>query len=279
MAKQYLKNPNIDTITPYIDNLIAKVKEIDFGDPVQLSPEAFEALLSRLRHFRENAPAMSFWYVVDFRNNTFCAIEGVAEHFGQKISSRSDFFRLIHPDYLKPYFQWVSASYELSLRNKDLMKVMEGSFRVSLPMLNKDGDYYWYSQHTTITQKDAKGHVLTYLTTYYMEEKWSPLLLKPLGACLQMHNTTDTEKEQALNAIMAPYIIDEFTNSELEVINLYAGGVNTADVMKRIGWSRHTLNEYNASILKKARRLFQYNFRSAKEFSLYCLDRGFIYKR
>lgn len=267
----------------YLIEQLARLKAdahaIQLGEPVNLSPTDFEDLLARMHRYRDYYPSMSFWLVINLRDNSIVDVEGAEESLGAAIHTRVDLLKLIQPDYLPTYFQWVYASYELSMKIRDRILPMQVSFRMSIPLRHKNNEFYWYSVHTTVTQVDASGYIITYLNTYYMEGKWSERSLKPFETYLQLKNEPDLEAEQNLYAIMAPFIIDEFTNSELEVITLYSGGESGEEVAQKIGWSKHTLYEYNTTILKKARRIFQYDFRTAKEFAKFCLEKGFIYPR
>lgn len=279
VSKQSIQNSKDDVIASFLAKMKAKAQLVEYGPAVDLTPADYQSLMKRMGQFRDHYLGMAFWFVVNMKENFFDALESVEAYFGKKIGSRIDFYNLIHPNYLLPYFQWVAACHELSLQPNSRIKPLHNSFRISLPLHNRDGSYYWYSQFTTPIQLDNKGLALNYLNTYYLERKWSPFTRKPFETYMQVHNEPDPENEKKLYAIMAPYVIDEFTNSELEIIALYANGMGAEAVTGQIGWSKHTLNEYNASIMKKARRFFQYDFRTAREFSLYCLERGFIYKR
>lgn len=267
----------------YLIEQIARLKteayQIKVGEPVNLLPVDFEALLARMRRFRNYYPSMSFWVVINLRDNVIVDVEGAEDSLGASIHTRLDLINLIHPDYLPTFFQWVHAGYELSIKIRESILPMQASYRMSIPFRHKNGDYYWYSVHTTVTQVDVNGYVISYLNTYYMEGKWSERSLKPFETYLQLKNEPDSDIEQKLYAIMAPFVIDEFTNSELEVLTLYSSGGSGNEVAQKIGWSKHTLYEYNTTILKKARRIFQYDFRTAKEFAKFCIEKGFIYPR
>jgi hypothetical protein len=279
MPKRLPESSAQETIKKHLAKLESLAVQRKFKPPFDLSTAAFEAFMNRMQEMPNQHPDMAFWFTVRLDINEIHAMHGMESHLGVKIQSRSDFYQCIHPDYLEPYFQWVSAILELTSRIKNNLRPLENSIRISLPIRGKDGQYNWYSQHSTVVQIDSDAQVYTYLNTYYFEGKWSALTLKPFESFLRIRNSPDLEGEQILNGLMVPYIIDEFTNSELEVITFYTKGMDPATVASHIGWSRHTLNEYNAAILKKARRLFQFNFRTAREFSMYCLERGFIYRR
>ncbi|MEI6408738.1 MAG: hypothetical protein WCR52_05110 [Bacteroidota bacterium] len=266
-------------LTEQIARLNANAYEIQLGEPINLSPDDFESLLARMRSYRDFYPGMSFWVVINLRDNVIVATEGAEDTLGVSLHTRFDLIFLIQPDYVPTFFRWVHAGYELSMKIRGSILPMQASYRMSMPFRHKNGDYYWYSIHTTVTQVDANGYVISYLNTYYMEGKWSERSLKPFETYLQLKNEPDLDVEQKLYAIMAPFVIDEFTNSELEVITLYAAGQSGENVAQKIGWSKYTLYEYNTNILKKARRIFQYDFRTAKAFAKFCLEKGFIYPR
>jgi hypothetical protein len=242
-------------------------------EPFHLSEAACASFLQGLHDAPNQYPDLDFWYIVHPGSTAIPEQGGLEEHFSRPIRNRLDFYLQFHPDYLEPYFHWTKATYLLTQRIQQKIKPLENSIRISVPLRTRDGTYYWYSQHSTILQIDQVGKVRTYLNTYYLEGKWSELSLKPFESFLRNRNQPDAENEQILNALMAPYIIDAFTNSELELLSFYTRGMDSAQAAAHIGWSKHTLNEYNSSILKKARRLFQFPFRTARDFADFCQEK------
>ncbi len=248
------------------------------GDPAFPDAKTFEALLTGLRDFNLRHPDMAFWQIISMKDLTSTASGGDSQVFGAPVRTYRDFLRLIHPDYLLPYLQWRNAAYAAREKTKIKMMPMEGSFRTSLPMRTKEGAYQWFSHHTTIAQTDTEGRILSILHTLYLEGKWSPHSTKPFVGFLH-GSIPDTELEDMLRAQIVPYILDALTNGELDLISLYANDQSSEEICRQKGWTKHTLHEYNASVLKKAKRLFQFEFRNARDFAAFCLDRGFIYKK
>ncbi|MEQ1745210.1 MAG: hypothetical protein ABMA02_07290, partial [Saprospiraceae bacterium] len=58
--------------------------------------------------------------------------------------------------------------------------------------------------------------------------------------------------------------------------SLYAEGKTTDKALEEKKWSRNTLHEYNSNILRKAKGLFVYDFKNARTFAEYCLEKGFL---
>lgn len=251
----------------------------DLGPPVYPTAEAFDALVDGLRNFKQGHPDMAYWQIVSMKDLTVLANGGDIDVFGKKIVTYRDFLKLIHPDYFLPFLQWRHAAYSAMARFKIKMTPMEVSFRTSMPMLTKDEQYYWFSQHSTVARVDAEGRIVLNLHTLYLEGKWTPHSTKPFEAFVFQGQLTEPELEEMLRAQIVPYFLDELTNAELDLITLYASGFAAEDVCRQKDWTKHTLHEYNASVLKKAKRLFQYDFRNARDFAAFCLERGYIYKK
>jgi hypothetical protein len=248
------------------------------GPPAYPDLDTFNALVTGLRDFKQRHPDMAFWQIVSMKDLLSAASGGDSEVFGAPVRTYRDFLRLIHPDYLLPYLQWRNAAYGALVKMQIKMTPMEGSFRASLPMRTKDGAYHWFSQHTTIAQIDDGGRIVSILHTLYLEGKWTLHSTKPFVAFFQ-GPIPDAELEDMLRAQIVPYILDELTNGELDLISLYANEQSSEEICRQKGWTKHTLHEYNSSVLKKAKRLFQFEFRNARDFAAFCLERGFIHKR
>lgn len=246
------------------------------GQPVNLDAEEFAKLLTRLRDYHNYYPGMAFWLVIDYKSLTISASEGDEAFFGRKLYSVKDNFQLIHPDYLLPFFRWRAAAYQLVFKQYAKITPLEMGYRQSLPLRAKDGQYFWFAMYSTIAQLDENGRIVSNLQTFYPEGKWSARNLRPFEASIQIRNSSESELDQDLISQLSLALIDEFTNAELDLLTLYGAGKTAEEILQTKSWSRHTLHEYNANLLKKAKNLFVYDFRNAREFAGYCLDKGFI---
>jgi len=249
------------------------------GEPVNLNPAAFSDLVSRLSDFQHVYPGMDFWMIVQHKDLSIPLSGGDMGVFGYKLKVFKDYFRTVHPDYLLPYFRWRSAAYALIFRQSIPLEPLQIGYRQSVPLKVKDGEYYWFTMYSTIAQLDAAGKIVSNLHSFYQEAKWSLRTLRPFEASLQIKKSAEADLERNLIDTLSLSLIDEFTNAELDVLSAYASGKTVDDVLLLKSWSRHTLHEYNANLLKKAKNLFVYDFRNARAFAEYCLDKGFIRPR
>lgn len=246
------------------------------GPPVHISPEALQAFLVKLKDFRETSLSMAFWLVIDFKHLTITHSDGDDEIFGRKLKTAKDFYRLVHPDYFLPYLRWRGAAYESIYKGSVSIDPLEVDFRVTIPLETAENQYYWFNINSTILQVDAENRIVTNLQTFYRESKWSARTMRPLEASVQIRKTTNKDLESRLIAQLSLQMIDEFTDAELDLLSLYAAGKPADAVMATKGWSRHTLHEYNANLLRKAKALFVYDFRNAREFAEYAQEKGII---
>ena len=251
----------------------------EIGDPIHLDADRFAELLTRLKNFRDIYPNMAFWLVISYKTLGISHSEGDNVVFGYKMESLRDFFRQIHPDYVIPYLRWRGAAYELIHGQNVILNPLEAIYRQTIPLRAQDNHYYWFAMNSTVIQVDAGGRIVTNLQTFYREGKWSHRNLRPFEAGVQIKNISDFNLEDRLIAQLSLYLIDEFTNAELDLLSLYASGKTVEDILEARNWSRNTLHEYNANLLKKAKSLFVYDFRNARDFAEYCQEKGFIHKR
>lgn len=246
------------------------------GRPVHLDATAFEVFLTQLRDFRRLYPNISFWQVVDYKSFKVTHKDGDLETFGHPFSTFKDVFRVMHPDYILPYLRWRAAAYELVFAKTVDLDPLDIAYRVSLPMLTKNNEYYWFTINSMIVQIDASGHIVTMLQTLYMENQWSPRNLRPVEAFIRIRSDKYPNLEKQVITHLSLRLIDEFTNAELDLLALYAARKTSKEVTASKGWSQHTVHEYNANLLRKAKDLFVYDFRSARSFAEYCAEKGYI---
>lgn len=246
------------------------------GEPVHLDRAAFGELLIQLKNFRELYPNMAFWLVIDYKNLTITHSDGDLTTFGEKLRSLKEFYRHIHPDYLLPYLRWRSAAYDVIFKGNIQIDPLEINYRQTIPIATADGSFFWFTSNGMIVQIDANNRPVTHLQTFYRDTRWSPRNLRPFEPSLQLKKSLGGDLETRLIDQLSLRLIDEFTNAELDVLSLYASGKSAEEVMRTKNWSRHTLHEYNANLLKKAKALFVYDFRNARDFAEYCFEKGFI---
>lgn len=244
--------------------------------PVNMDTEAFFQFLSRMNHFREDHPNMAFWQVIDYKNLTILRSDGHKDLFGQDLTTIKEYFRRFHPDYLLPFLRWREASVKVSMKLAVTANPMRMTLRTHLPLLLQNGEYHWFAINKTILQVDAEGRMVTNLHTFYREGKWSPLNLRPFDFRFQTRGSADEQIDNDVTMEHALMIIDEFTDAELTLLSLYAEGKTTDKALEEKKWSRNTLHEYNSNILRKAKGLFVYDFKNARTFAEYCLEKGFL---
>lgn len=248
----------------------------NIGEPVNLDPEAFSDLLVRLRDYRTLYPGMAFWLIIEYKTLSITDSDGDVDVFGCKLTSVKDYFQTMHPDYIIPYLRWRGAAYELIFRENIKIEPLMVGYQQSVPLKTKDGQHFWFTKHSSIAQIDAEGRIVTNLQTFYWENKWSARNLRPFEASVIIRDSGGLDLEHRLISHLSLMLIDEFTNAELDLLEAYAAGRSVDEIMEIKSWSRHTLHEYNANLLRKAKNLFVYDFRNARDFAEYCLEKGFI---
>ncbi|MCS6929196.1 MAG: hypothetical protein NZM43_06845 [Saprospiraceae bacterium] len=247
------------------------------GPAVNLSTEAFEAFVQRLRSYRADYPTMAFWIVLDYASLRAMLCEGDADVFGSAIRSKRELLTRIHPQYLLPYLRWRKAVYELMVVYPEkVCSPLKHVFRIWVPLRTHSGQYWWFWINSLILQLDANQRITTTLETFYRDNQWSKHNLRPVEASLYAHDP----KEESLNTELAMQfslqLAELFTDAELELLALYANGKNTREVLSARKWSLHTLHEYNTHLLRKARELFVYDFKNARHFAEYCKERRIL---
>lgn len=246
------------------------------GPAEHLDAAAFDQFVSRLKDFRKLYPNIAFWQIIDFKTLQVVHSDGDPDLFGRPFRTFKDIFRVMHPDYLLPYLRWRTAAFDLIYAQKVLLDPLNVAYRLSLPLKTRAGAYFWFTMNSTIVQIDIQGKIVTMLQTFYMEGRWSPRNLRPVEASLSIRSAQHYDFENQIITQLSLQLIDEFTNAELDLLSLYASGKTNAKILESKSWSKHTLHEYNANLLRKAKKLFVYDFRSARNFAEYCAEKGYI---
>ncbi|MBK8965980.1 MAG: hypothetical protein R3D58_02450 [Saprospiraceae bacterium] len=246
------------------------------GPADHLDAEAFVQFVARLKDFRKLYPNIAFWQIIDFKTLQVIHSDGELELFGRPLVTFKDIFRFMHSDYLLPYLHWRTAAFELIYAQKVAPDPLNVAYRFSIPLKTRGDDFFWFTMNSTIVQIDQQGRIVTMLQTFYQESKWSPRNLRPVEASLTIRSAGQSDIENQIITQLSLQLIDEFTNAELDLLALYASGKTNDKIQEAKSWSRHTLHEYNANLLRKAKKLFVYDFRSARSFAEYCAEKGYI---
>ena len=271
--------PGTLPIDEFYEQYVAKPSEAyrqTIGPAEHLDAVAFEQFVSRLKDFRKLYPNIAFWQIIDFKTLQVIHSDGDPDLFGRPFDSFKDVFRVMHPDYLLPYLRWRSAAFDLIYTQKVPLDPLNVAYRLSIPLKIRTGVYFWFTMNSTIVQIDSQGKMVTMLQTYYMEGRWSPRNLRPVEASVSIRSVQHNELENQIITQLSLQLIDEFTNAELDLLTLYASGKTNDEIQESKSWSKHTLHEYNANLLRKAKKLFVYDFRSARNFAEYCAEKGYI---
>ncbi len=246
------------------------------GPAEHLDAEAFDQFVGRLKDFRKLYPNITFWQIVDFKTFQVVHSDGDLDVFGRPFVTFKDIFRVMHPDYLLPYLRWRTAAFDLIYTQKVTPEPLNVSYRFGIPLKTRADAFFWFTMNSTIVQIDNQGRIVTMLQTFYQESRWSPRNLRPVEAGLNIRATGHSDIENQIITQLSLQLIDEFTNAELDLLALYASGKTNDAIQAAKSWSKHTLHEYNANLLRKAKKLFVYDFRSARNFAEYCAEKGYI---
>jgi hypothetical protein len=252
-----------------------------FGPPVDLDDEAYANYLNKLRTSIDGEGTdLRFYLVLNITTLELEFLCGLNRALGYPDdTSYKGILQLIHPEYLRPYLMWGMSAYKTGFTMKQLLQPLKISYRVSLPLLHSNGKYYWYSQHTTPIRVDKDHNLICHLNSYAYEGEWSIYNQRPFEACLSRNNTQFEVLENKMHEILATdFILDNFRNSEVELLQLYIDGAQNAKAImeRREGWSKHVVYEYNKNVLKKAKALFNYDFREARDVALYFREKGYL---
>lgn len=248
------------------------------GAPVDLSTPAYHRFLDDLKNPNYLMPDNSFYLVVDIRQEKLELAYGMQKSLGITANSIKAFLQLIHPDYLEHYLVWAMASYKTTFELRPHIKPLQQSYRITIPLKRYDNQYYWYSYHATALRIDANGMLVTHLNTYYYEGKWSEDNLRPFEACVSHKNEPQPDWERLMRTHMTDYVLDQFTNTEVDLMKIYAKTDANASTIAKTNkrWTVNTILGYNKQILAKGNKLFKCRFPDAKNVAKYCAKKQYL---
>ena len=248
------------------------------GDPVNLSEEDYRKKLHELK--TKTKDTGEFHLVVNLKTQQLDFSHGVNQVLGYSDDDLNfrNFLKLIHPDYLQTFLAFAMTAYQLAIQLKDLIIPLQQTYRVGIPLLNRDNYYYWYNQKCTAIRLDRQNYMVCHLNTYQYVGPWSKHSLRPFEACLAHQEEPRKEWDSAFFGLLSQYISAFFSPSEILIMRLYAEGHSTKDIVdkKLLPHKKNTLYDYNKKLVEKANSLFNNNFINASHVASYFQTKGLL---
>jgi len=230
------------------------------GEPV------YPAWEDRIKHWEKRVSGMApkgFMYVFDMRKDRTILCHGmdVLGYDDESMSSR-DLMKFIHENHRKLFLYQTNEVHRILLKvnYRELgLKMYYAGYRV---LKDRSGDYWLAYQTSEPFQLDANGINVSYLT-------WFHILAPYQGEGLQTFMFSGEKKDMTafyqgmgmkLRKIRAEQLLWlNFDKTPLKIMNMYAKGYSSKEVVKTLGISQKTLYSHHLKINKRARLNFPLN--------------------
>ncbi|MEM6629608.1 MAG: hypothetical protein AAF694_08040 [Bacteroidota bacterium] len=247
------------------------------GEPINLNDED---AASYWRNSIENKALDfdTFYSVFDYRIPGFTYLRGIKSALGLKEGfSINTYFNLIHPDFLQLYTLWGIEALEMAIRNKEQLEPFKFTYRISIPLLHENKDYYHCFQNSTILQLDAQNQLVSQINTFRMGIRFSESDIRNLKGEIFSKDHPASEWNQRFMDNMSKRILKYFTTTEQKILKAYIEDPESKEkIAEKFQVTLPTLYTHNRNILKKASRIFHKGFGSILDFAHYLNDRGYL---
>lgn len=248
------------------------------GEPVNISEDLYDSFKEGICKNSNSFGERPFHMVVNMRKQEIEFQHGFNRLMGtSETVSLKRFLRRIHPDYLVPFLLWGIAVYEFAMYGNVKVEPLKQSYRISIPLRVRDGKYYWFTQISTAIRLDENGNLVCHYNKYCYEEEFLQSNLKPVLGHLSRENESAPELNQLLRFQATSFILDDFTNAELELIRLYTEGLDIHRIRNtKKRWSSHTIHDLNKQIIAKTKKVFQKDFKDARQAAEFLKENHFL---
>lgn len=235
----------------------------NYTEAVTMTDEEVRNYMARL----ENDPpfGVDFYMVMGSISNDVTHPIGVKENLPVPKGKLTDFdyFRLVHPDYSIDYLEWAQAAYTFvdSLSRLGQMETLKTSYRLTFPILRKDGEYWWVRMAVTTLQLDASNNVITHLNSYTFtspfddREAKRPLIGEIWGEAPKALLANWTRELRKLKSLIPLF---QVTDTEMDILKISSRHPNykSADIASMLNKKTNTIERHRRNIIAKAKDAF-----------------------
>jgi hypothetical protein len=169
------------------------------------------------------------------------------------------YFWAVHLDYLEEYLKWTQSIYLYAIELKGVLRPMQQSFRLAVPLKLKNVGYHWVLMQAFPLQMDKDNNMVSHLNIYTPLRPFDPKEKIPLIGDLWDKHARQEEWTQGLwrnvFTTQAAFVITPAQRSILEVLKDEPELTN-AQIAERLGKGKNTVDVQNKQILARARDCF-----------------------
>lgn len=179
-----------------------------------------------------------------------------------------DFFEQVHPDYLDAFLHWAKSVYLAAAELCDSLMVLEGSYKITLPLRNADGVYYWVLQEGYVLQLDKHKQMISQFNTYTIIGKYEAP--QELFGWISTDSGIDAEKNAVLKRFYNQISNFRISKREKELYEKLRTEPNLAYKTIAMEWgvSEDNVKKQAKSIIEKAKTAFPYFFNKYEKATL-----------
>jgi hypothetical protein len=185
-------------------------------------------------------------------------------HFGSKEFTHQGFFEAIHPFWLPLYIGMAELTYCIVSETVSDNRIRDLSLTTNLPLRNKSGQYYWYSQMSIAGSFDDRGALVEYFNEFHRLAEFDRLVpTKPAltfrGNRLEFY---DTQLRKELNGLLDKSLRKLLSPTSFKSLQAYrvlkpaSCPISRKDVALYLGVGLPALDKGNLRLLDQASSAF-----------------------
>jgi DNA-binding CsgD family transcriptional regulator len=250
----------------------------DFGEPVTLTPIEIEKLIEQVKgskHLSNQFFTIEYTKISDvtfhFNVEKYLKIRGVID--SDKI------FGLIHPDYLIDFLQWGVAIFSFIDTIGEALTPLKNCYRITFPMMLKDGKYYWVQMESTPLTIDKNEKLLSIFNTYTVTRPYDKREKTSLVAEIWQESFNEETWSQELRRLKFTRDVFSLTRRQKQILEIMRENpeLTNAQIAEGLGNQKYTVDTLKKQILGKSRNSFpDTQFQTVKDLILFLENMGFF---
>ncbi len=235
----------------------------------QSSPDQLTTSDEECTHFFETikndiSNRKHFYLALHVPTNKITFQHNLNEFLGlKKEAVLEDFIQSIHPNYQTSFFQWAKSVHLLLASYPEFVqKDKNVTYKIMIPLRNKDGDYYWVMQECICLQATAAGQMITQFNTYTVTYRYDSNHPQEIMGWMSGTLSTDHQKDALLKQFYNKISNFNLTSSEKKIIAFKKMHMDWQykEIGDAIDSAEETVKRHTKNITLKVKDAFPHHF-------------------
>ncbi len=212
-----------------------------------------------------------FYLALHVPTNTITFQHNLKEFLGiKKEATLEDFIQNIHPNYHASFFQWAKSVHLLLASYPEFVEKDKNiTYKIMIPLRNKDSHYYWVMQECICKQASTAGQMITQFNTYTVTYRYDSNHPQEIMGWMSGVLSTDHQKDALLKQFYNKISNFNLTSKEKMLLSFVRQHTDLSykEIAPKLDIAEETVKRHSKNITSKVRDAFPHHFSKSNKIS------------